>query len=399
MEGNADTFGYDGLFHDGEREEFQNQVGMRTLIILLNKEFRQVFRNPAILRIMLVVPTVMLLVMPLAADYEVRHVKLCVVDYDHSDYGRRLINKITSTSYFHLVDYTDSYDKALRYIEQEETDIILQIPASFEKDLVRENQAKLFMALNAINGVKANLGGVYLRSIINDFNQEVRQDWIQLPRYNIQPIIQIVSNNWFNPEMNYRFFMVPGILVILVTMVGGFLSALNIVKEKEIGTIEQINVTPIRKYHFVLGKLIPFWILGLVVLTIGMGLAWAVYGIVPAGNVLTIYAFAAVFLLAVLGLGLLLSTMANTQQQAMLLSFFVMILFILLGGLYTSIESMPKWAQAFTVFNPVSYFIEVMRMVILKGSNLADIQRHLIIMFGFAVVLNGLAIWNYRKRS
>ncbi|MBS1977147.1 MAG: ABC transporter permease [Bacteroidetes bacterium] len=372
---------------------------MRTLLILLNKEFRQVFRNPAILRIMLVVPTVMLLVMPLAADYEVRNVKLCVVDYDHSDYGRRLINKITATSYFHLVDYTDSYDKALHYIEEEETDIILQLPASFEKDLVRENQAKLFMALNAINGVKANLGGVYLRSIINDFNQEVRQDWIQLPRYNVQPIIQIVSNNWFNPQMNYRFFMVPGILVILVTMVGGFLSALNIVKEKEIGTIEQINVTPIRKYHFVLGKLIPFWILGLVVLTIGMGLAWAVYGIVPAGNVLTIYAFAAVFLLAVLGLGLLLSTMANTQQQAMLLSFFVMILFILLGGLYTSIESMPKWAQAFTVFNPVSYFIEVMRMVILKGSSLADIQRHLIIMFGFAVVLNGLAVWNYRKRS
>jgi len=199
--------------------------------------------------------------------------------------------------------------------------------------------------------------------------------------------------------MNYKIFMVPGILVILVTMVGGFLSALNIVKEKEVGTIEQINVTPIHKYQFILGKLIPFWVLGLAILTIGLTISWLIYGIVPAGSLLTIYTFAAVYLLAVLGMGLGVSTLANTQQQAMLISFFLMMVFILLGGLFTSIDSMPRWAQVFTWFNPVSYFIEVMRMVVLKGSTLSDIKMHIAIVFLMAVVLNGFAVLNYRKRS
>ena len=372
---------------------------MRALRILLEKEFRQVFRDPAILRIIFLMPIIQLLIMPLAADYEVKNIKLCVVDFDRSSYSQKLVNKIAATKYFQLVDYTDSYQKALIYVEKDEADLVLQIPSSFEKQLVKEDRASVFMALNAINGVKANLGGAYLRSIIGDFNQEVRLEWLQLPRLSPQPTIQVSAINWFNPLMNYQVFMVPGILVILVTMVGAFLSALNIVKEKEIGTIEQINVTPIRKYQFILGKLIPFWVLGLIILTIGLIISWVVYGIIPVGNVFTIYIFAAVYLLAVLGMGLLVSTFANTQQQAMLLSFFLMMTFILLGGLYTSIDSMPLWAQTFTKFNPVSYFIEVMRMVVLKGSSLYDIRNHLFIVFVFAVVLNSFAVWNYKKRS
>lgn len=372
---------------------------MRALRILLEKEFRQVFRNPAILRMMFIMPAVQLIIMPLAADYEVKNVKICIVDYDHSTYSQKLTNKIVASDYFQLVDYTDSYTKALERVENDEADLVLHIPAAFEKQLVREDESTLFLALNAINGVKANLGGAYLRSIISDFNNDVRLEWMQMPRFNPIPIIEITSVNWFNPMMNYRFFMVPGILVILVTMVGAFLSALNIVKEKEIGTIEQINVTPIRKYQFVLGKLIPFWVLGLIILTIGLIISYLVYGIVPLGNVFTIYAFAAVYLLAVLGLGLLVSTFANTQQQAMLLSFFMMMIFILLGGLYTSIDSMPGWAQTFTKFNPVAYFIEVMRMVVLKGSSLYDIRNHMAIVLIFGIVLNSFAVWNYRKRS
>ncbi|MBL7873094.1 MAG: ABC transporter permease [Cyclobacteriaceae bacterium] len=372
---------------------------MRALFILLEKEFRQIFRDPAILRMMFMMPAIQLLIMPLAADYEVKNVKICIVDYDHSSYSQKLVNKITATDYFRLVDYTDSYDKALTYVEHDEADLVLQIPSSFEKDLIREDEAPLFLAINAINGVKANLGGAYLRSIIGDFNREVRLEWLQLPRQNTQPTIEIESINWFNPLMNYRFFMVPGILVILVTMVGAFLSALNIVKEKEIGTIEQINVTPIRKYQFILGKLIPFWVLGFVILTIGLLISWVAYGIIPVGSFVTIYVFAGVYLLSVLGLGLLVSTFANTQQQAMLLSFFMMMIFILLGGLYTSIDSMPMWAQTFTKFNPVTYFIEVMRMVVLKGSSLYDIRFHLLKVLIFGVVFNSLAIWNYRKRS
>ena len=372
---------------------------MRTLKFILRKEFRQIFRDPSILRIILIMPVIQLLILPWAADYEIKNIRLAIVDHDHSEYSRQLINKIASSGYFILTDYSSSYEHSLEQIENDKADLILQIPDHFEKDLVKEDEASLFMAINAINGTKANLGGSYLRSIVQDYNKQVRTEWIQFPKFSTETQIEITSSNWFNPLMNYKHFMVPGILVILLTMVGTNLAAINIVREKEIGTIEQINVTPIKKFHFVLGKLIPFWLLGLLVLTIGLTIARVAYGIIPAGSFLTIYDFAAVYLLAVLGLGLLISTYSVNQQQSMLLSFFVMMIFILLGGLYTSIDSMPEWAKWITRFNPVSYFIEVMRMVVLKGSGLADIKNHLMIMAAFAVVFNGWAIMSYRKRS
>lgn len=372
---------------------------MRTLRFLLQKEFRQVFRDPAILRIIFMMPIVQLIVLPWAADYEIKNIRLSVVDHDHSAYSRQLISKITASGYFRLNDYSTSYDAALRHVEADESDLVLEIPASFERNLVKENESKLFMAVNAINGVKANMGAAYLRSIIQDYNRQARTEWIQLPRFNPELNIQVTSSNWFNLLMNYKYFMVPGILVVLVTMVGSFLASLNIVREKEIGTIEQINVTPVKKYHFILGKLIPFWVLGLLILSIGLLIARFAYGIIPAGSLLVIYSFAAVFLLAVLGLGLLISTYTGTQQQAMLLSFFMMMVFILLSGLYTSVDSMPGWAQVITHLNPVTYFIEVMRMVVLKGSGFKDITYQFLVMLGFAVVLNGWAVMNYKKRS
>jgi ABC-2 type transport system permease protein len=372
---------------------------MRTLKFLLQKEFRQIFRDPGILRVIFILPVIQLLILPWAADYEIKNIKLAVADHDHSEYSRQLINKITASGYFILTDYTNSYNNAMQQVERDKADLILEIPASFERELIKEDEAKLFVAVNAINGVKAGLGSSYLRTIIQDYNGQVRTDWIQFPRFSPETHIEVVSSNWFNPLMNYKFFMVPGILVLLLTMVGSNLTAINIVKEKEIGTIEQINVTPVKKYHFILGKLIPFWVLGLLVFTIGFTIAWLVYGIVPAGSFLTIYFFAAVFLLAVLGLGLLISTYANNQQQAMLISFFIMMIFVLLGGLYTSIDSMPGWAKIITRLNPVSYFIEVIRMVVLKGSGIADIKYQLLTIFGFAVILNSWAVINYRKRS
>jgi ABC-2 type transport system permease protein len=372
---------------------------MRPLKFLLQKEFRQILRDSGILKVIFIMPVIQLLILPWAADYEIKNIKLSVVDNDHSEYSRQLVNKITASGYFILNDYTHSYKTALNEVEHDRADLVLEIPSSFEKDLVKENEAKLFMAVNAINGVKAGLGSAYLNSIIQDYNRQVRTEWMQFPRFSEETNIDVVPSNRFNPLMNYKFFMVPGILVLLLTMVGANLTAINIVKEKEIGTIEQINVTPIKKYHFVLGKLIPFWVLGLVVFTIGFTIAWLIYGIIPKGSFLTIYFFAAVYLLAVLGLGLLISTYANNQQQAMLISFFIMMIFVLMGGLYTSIDSMPAWAQIITKANPVSYFIDVMRMVVLKGSGIADIKSQLLTIFGFAVILNSWAVISYRKRS
>ncbi len=372
---------------------------MKTLRFLLEKEFRQIFRDPAILRMIFFMPMIQLILLPLVANYEVKNVKLVVLDHDRSSLTQKMVTQFTSSGYFQLTGYVDNYNEALDLVEQDKADIILEVPTGFERSLVKENEANLFMAVNAINGARANLGAAYLSSIIRDYNQDLRVRWLQLPRFEEMPRTSITYSNWFNPTMNYKLFMVPGILVVLITMVGSFLTALNIVKEKEIGTIEQVNVTPIKKHHFILGKLIPFWVLGMIVLTLGLIIARVIYGVVPLGNVGLLYLFAAVYLVAILGLGLLISTIAQTQQQAMLLAFFLMMIFILLGGLYTSIDSMPEWAQMVTRFNPVTYFIEVVRMVILKGSRFADIRGHIAVIAVFGIVLNTWAVISYRKRS
>lgn len=372
---------------------------MKTLKFILEKEFRQIFRDPSILRMIFIMPIIQLVILPLAANYEVKDIKVAFVDHDRSSYSSRLVGKIAASNYFHIVGNLQSYKQGLQYVEDDKADIILEIPVDFEKKLVKENNTDLFVALNAINGVKGGLGATYMINLLRDFNQDIRLEWYQISRSNDNPSFSITSSNWYNPHMGYKLFMVPGILVILLTMIGSFLAALNIVKEKEIGTIEQINVTPIKKYHFILGKLIPFWILGLIVLSLGLLVARVAYGIVPVGNIALIYLFSAIYLLAVLGLGLLISSITQTQQQAMLISFFVLMIFILMSGLYTSIDSMPRWAQIVTWFNPAKYFIEVMRMVVIKGSGFKDILPNLTIISIFAVVLNCWAILSYRKRS
>ncbi len=372
---------------------------MRMLFFILRKEFQQIRRNPAIIRIIFVMPAIQLLILPLAADYEVKNVYLSIVDHDHSSYSQQFISKIQASDYFILTDYSDSYASAIATLEKDKADIIIEIPQGFERDLIRDSKTTMGISVNAVNGAKGNIGAAYAGNIINEFNNEIRNELVQFPRNNPIPIIDITYSNWYNPNMSYKLFMVPGILVLLLTMVGSFMAALNIVHEKEIGTIEQINVSPIKKYQFILGKLIPFWILGFVVLSIGLLIARFVYGIIPAGSLGLIYAFAAVYLLALLGIGLLVSTYAESQQQAMFISFFFMMIFILMGGLYTSIDSMPHWAQIVTRFNPVSYFIEVMRMIVMKGSSFKDIQHNFIIIGIMAVVFNTWAVLNYRKRA
>lgn len=372
---------------------------MSVLKHLLTKEFRQIFRDPAILRLIFIMPVIQLIVLPLAADYEVKHINLAIMNLDQQSSSRLLTQKITASGYFRLVASPVSEREANEAIESHEADLVLIIPAGFERTLYRENEAAVSIQVNAVNGVKANLGAAYLRTILADWNQQIRMDWGAPTRIAPVPQIAITYTNLFNPTMNYQVYMVPGILVILLSLIGTFLAALNIVKEKEIGTIEQINVTPVRNYEFVLGKLIPFWLLGLISLTIGLFIARVIYGIVPTGSVPALFLFAAIYQLALLGLGLLISSYSDTQQQALLVSFFTMMIFILLGGLYTSIDSMPYWAQQVTKFNPAAYFIDVMRMIILKGANLIDISKHLGVISLFAIGFNTWAIWSYRKRS
>lgn len=373
---------------------------MRVLKFLLQKEFRQIFRNPTILRMILIMPIVQLMVMPLAADYEIKHINLAIVDYDRSSFSKAMIQDIFSTNYFQLVSYGDNYNKAYALMEADKADLILQIPNKFEKNLVRNHTNQLFLAVNAINGVKASIGSNYLSRILTSYNQKIRSKLLGTNASEKPYGIEVVSNNWYNPYMNYKFFMVPGILVVLVTMIAMYMCALNIVKEKEVGTIEQINVTPVSKLYFIIGKLVPFWIIGMIVFSIGLfGVARNVYHIIPMGSYWLIYAFLGVYLIAQLGLGLLMSTYSQNQQQAMSLAFFIMMIFMMMSGLFTPIESMPEWAQMITKINPVSYFIEVMRLVVMKDSGFREFKSQFFSLCAMALVFNGWAVLNYRKTS
>lgn len=347
-----------------------------------------------------VAPIVQLLVLPLAADFEVKNINIAIVDHDRSIYSQKLASKITASGYFQLTQYGNSFQEAFRQIEKDKADLILEIPQDFEKNLTRQGGEKLFIAANAINGVKAGLGGSYLGQIITDFNQDIRLKWLSPQKSNTSPSIQVTSSNWYNPHLNYQMYMVPGILVALVTMIGSYMCALNIVKEKEVGTIEQINVTPVKKYQFILGKLIPFWVIGMFVFSVGLFVvAWWFYGIVPLGNLFLLYGYLALYLVAVLGLGLLISTYSETQQQAMSVAFFFIMIFMMMSGLFTLIDSMPTWAYYIAKSVPITYFVEVVRMIVLKGSGFADIKTHFLIMVGFALLLNGWAVFNYKKTS
>lgn len=372
---------------------------MNRLGYLLRKEFRQMFRNPAILRLIIVMPILQLILIPLAADYEVKHISLTVVDHDHSPYSSRLIQTMTASGYFQLSEYAAGYDEALHGIGKGTSDVILTIPNNFERDLVRDSKAQIHLAADAVNGVKAGLSVAYAQRIVNNFSDEVRKEWMVMPRYNELPVVEITSGNWYNPHYNYKLFMVPGIMAILITMVGVTMSSLNLVAEKEMGTIEQLNVTPLRKWEFVVGKLVPFWVLGVVSLCIGLTVAFVVYGLMPLGSYLTILGCGAMYLVGVLGIGLLLSTFSDTQQQVTLLSFFFVMFFVLMSGLYTPVESMPTWAQWLADFNPPTHIVRCIRSIFIKGSSFVDLRHELVYFVGFAVVFNGLAIWNYRKRG
>lgn len=374
---------------------------MNTLAFLLEKEFRQLLRNKQLLRTLLIAPVIQLILLPLAADYSVKNISITVVDNDHSTFSQKLIAKITASGHFKLTGYTASYKEALTMVEQEKADLALQIPLDFEKGLVRENAQKLYVAIDAIEGTKANLGGAYLSSIVQDFNEDIRLNWQPVPATTPDdaPQISVASSNWYNPFMNFKWYMVPAILVTLVTAMAAMQSAFNIVQEKESGTIEQINVTPIKKHIFIIGKLVPFLVLGIVIFTIGLGVGRLFYGVTPVGNLGVLYGSLIVYLFSMLGLGLLISTYSGTQQQAMSLSFFFINIFNMMSGVFSSVDSMPGWAQTIVETFPPSHFIKIMRMVVLKGSGFSDIWYHLVAMTLIGIFLNTWAILNYRKTS
>ncbi len=372
---------------------------MRTIRYLVRKEFLQIFRNKSLLPIIFAMPVIQLLVLSYAADFEIKNLKIAWIDQDQSTSSRFLRQKIEASHYFILQDQIGDKTLAREALDKDISDLVVIIPDSFEKDLFREGVNEMQILVNAIDGVKAGLGSYYINQVILDFRSELFSDYgLKFQKQSTEPmVIQTTHSFWFNPELNYKTFMVPGILVLLVTMIGSFISSMNIVREKELGTIEQLNVTPLRKYQFILGKLIPLWLIGLFEFTLGLLVAKLVFDIPIIGSIALLYFFTSIYLIMILGLGMFISTITDTQQQAMFVSWFFMVIFILMSGLFTPIENMPPWAQQITLFNPLRYFMEVIRMVMLKGADFFDITKQVAIIGFYAVLINVLAVWRYRK--
>jgi ABC-2 type transport system permease protein len=373
---------------------------MKTILYIIQKEFKQIFRNKGMLPIIFVLPLLQLVILSNAATFEVKNIKFGYIDNDHSSTSRALIEKFNASTYFDvLTDFTSEANASSAMLEGE-IDVVLEIPRHFARNLQKEKYVNLGVTINAIDGAAAGVENVYITQIIQSYNKHIRTDLVQISDTQIQPVyIDTIPLFWYNETLNYKTFMVPGILVLLVTMITLFLSGMNIVREKEIGTLEQINVTPIKKSQFIIGKLFPFWVIGMALLSIGLIIAKIIFDVPMVGSLLLMYVYTSIYILVILGIGLFISNFTDTQQQAMFIAWFFVVIFILMSGLFTPIESMPKWAQIITEFNPIKYYVEVMRMVMLKGSGFMDILPQLIKTLVYAIIMNGLAVWSYKKTT
>lgn len=373
---------------------------MKTILYIVQKEFKQILRNKGMLPIIFVLPLLQLLILSNAATFEVKNIQFSYVDYDKSTSSRALVDQFRASPYFNVLRDFSSKKNADEAMEKGEVEVVLEIPRHFEKSLVKNKKSDLAVYINAIDGAKAGVENVYINQIVASYNQNILVKAYQQDNQLSKPMnVMAIPSFWYNNTLNYKTFMVPGILVLLVTMLTLFLSGMNIVREKEMGTLEQINVTPIKKHQFIIGKLFPFWVLGLVILTVGLLIAKIIFNVPIIGNIGLIYLFSSVYLLVILGMGLFISNYTDTQQQAMFIAWFFVVIFILMSGLFTPIESMPEWAQKITLLNPIRYFVEVIRMVMLKGSGFSDIIPQFIIISAYAILMNGLSVLSYKKTN
>ena len=341
---------------------------------LLQKEFLQIRRNSFMPKIIFIFPIMVMCVMPWVMNQEVKNIRVDVVDIDHTSHSQQLVHQIEASNYFIFNGQKATYQEAMKDIETSKADIILEI-----------RDGKYLIAANAVNGTKGSIGSAYLSQIVSG---------------NLSPLTSHLSPLvLYNKLQSYKVFMIPALMGILMMMLCGFLPALNIVGEKEKGTIEQINVTPVSKWSFILAKLIPYWIIGLVVLTLCLVLSWLVYGITCQGPLWLVYLLAILLALFFSSFGLIVSNYSDTMQQAMLVMWFFVVCLMLLSGLFTPVRSMPDWAYLTTYINPMHYFADAIRTVFVRGGGLQAIAHQVLALFCIAFAMAVWAVQSYKKNN
>jgi ABC-2 type transport system permease protein len=384
---------------------------MRTLAYLLQKEYLQIFRDRFMMLELLLVPIIQLAVLANAATFEVRTARLAVVDEDRSATSRGLVRELVASGRFRVVDprptgATRVTPPAMAHADEallrRDADAVLRMPHDFERDLVRTRRAPAQLVLNAEDGGAAGVTLSYAQRIVGTYAASLGAPGAIVGGASPPPparTLDVRTRGWYNPTLRYSDYMVPGILVELVTLIGTLLTALNIVREKELGTLEQLNVTPITRAQFIAAKLLPLWSLALVTLAVGLLVARFGFGVPFRGSLPLVFGTAAIYLLAALGVGLLISTAVETQQQAMLVTFFVVMIYLLMSGLFTPVASMPRWAQWLAQANPMLHYVAMMRAILLKGASLPDVARPLAILAAYGTAVLGLAVLRYRKAA
>ncbi len=368
------------------------------LPILIRKELTQFRRNKFLPRLIVMMSIMLVLVMPLVTQMDVKNVSVAMLDNDRSSLSMRVENHLNNSDYFRLQTTAGSYDDAIIRLDQGEIDVIFSVPEHFERDMRNGHPKPILLIANGVNATKGGQGMQYaIQTIVSTIRESIQEKAMFAQDMGISELITI--QNRYNPTGNYRHFMLPALMVMLLLLICCFLPLLNIMTEKEKGTIEQINVTPISRLEFMLAKLIPYWIIALVMMGFAMLLAWAVYGLVPAGNPAWIFLAAFLFSLCVSGLAVTLANMSSTMQQAIFVMFFFVMIFMLMSGLFTPIDSMPTWAKWITYVFPPRHVISVFRSVYLKGTLLAELQVEFIMLTLLAIGFNVLAIITYKKQQ
>lgn len=387
-------------YASGDFRDIFSAHSMYKLAILLKKEFLQIFRDRFMLRVTVLLPIVQLLVLPLAANYDIKNFRMAAIDRDNTQFSRRLLTKMQAGGYFSLAAAVPSWAQAERMIERGDVDMIVEIPDRFERDMVLGRSPELSVHISAINGLSAGVAAGYANSIVGDFAAELASEHLipapaDAAKFPVQ--VNVAMQEWYNPKFDYKTVIVPGILALLITIAGLSMMALNTVKEKERGTIEQLSVTPMSRTRYMLAKMIPFFLIGLVQFTIGLTIARFVYAIPMVGSLFLLYGVVALYLAGILCLGFVIANLSDTQVQAIFLIFFIMITLVLMSGLFTPIESMPEWAQRADVINPVAHIISSVKMVLVKGSMAADLTPHWLGLGIFAAAAGVLSVVTFRK--
>lgn len=374
---------------------------MKAIIHFIKKEFLQFRRDPKMFGIILIAPVVQLIFLGYAANLDIDKIKLLVFDQDKTYTSRQLVNSLISSEYFVLVEYADNYNELTHNLDYGKAVVALVIPNDFEKNIYRKQTAKLQSIFDASDGNTASIGAGYLQQIILQFAQNISIEILQKSGMKISPVGNISAEVriWYNPTLKTRNYMVPGIVGLLLSIVTLLLTSLAIVKEKEVGTMEQLIVTPLKSYQIIIGKLVPFIILGFIAVVIVLSAMRLVFDIPVKGSLLFLFISAFFYILSTLGLGLYVSTISKTQQQAMMIAvFLVMMPMVFLSGFAFPIENMPKIIQYISYIIPLKYFINIIRGVISKGLGFNELWLNALVLLIMGLFILTLSSIRFRKR-